>query len=502
MPAEVDEPGTPIERRTEWLVCQSACAVAAMLDAGARGSLSPSSLCYSVQPSNRQRTMHTSDSLDAAFIAAGFEPRPLFLRPSGIVSGFGVALLLIRFSVRLDVVSRCGSVVEFWGTIAMLEPTRRSVHRVDRLLPRLSLAACALCAALFAGCGARSAVDLLEGTPAGGTGNGANLPDAGVPAGGSVAAGAPAFAGAPAQGGAPVMPPPACEAVTVAIDELRPALTLVVDQSFSMSFRYPDKNSPVTRWALVGAALFDPEFGVVKQFEASVRFGISFFTSRGAVCPILNQVQARTRNYGALNMLYQSLAPEGDTPTGEALQQITSELEGSRGQGPRSILLVTDGDPDTCAQRNPDEGQPQAVEAVQRAFESGIDLYVLGISNGIAGHNLQQLANAGKGRPIDLVWGVDADAAEPFQASGNVQGLATQLTELLNRIPLCEVRLQRDVAPSELGSAQVLLDGQPLRYSGLDGYVLKDPRHLAIVGKSCETIKAGGQQLSVRISCD
>jgi hypothetical protein len=164
--------------------------------------------------------------------------------------------------------------------------------------------------------------------------------------------------------------------------------------------------------------------------------------------------------------------------------------------------LVTDGNPDTCAQPNPDEGQPQAVAAAQRAYAAGVPLYVLGISNGIAGDNLQQLANAGLGRPIDLVYGVDAGAAQPFQATDNVLGLTAQFADILNRIPLCEVRLQRDIAQGELSDAQVLLDGQPLKNSLADGYVLKDARHLAIVGNSCEAIKAGGRQLSVRISCD
>ncbi len=326
-----------------------------------------------------------------------------------------------------------------------------------------------------------------------------------MPAGGAgspAQAGAPAIAGSPAQAGAPMNEPPTCEAVTVSIDELRPALTLVVDQSRSMSFRYPDDQSPTTRWSLVGDALFDPTFGVVKRFEASIRFGITFFTSHSDACPILNEVQAAPRNYSALRLLYGSLGPDGDTPTGDALQRIVTELERIPSLGPRSILLVTDGTPDTCAQPNPDEGQPQAVEAAQRAFESGIDLYVLGISNDIAGQNLQQIANAGKGRPIDLVWGVDANAAEPFQADGNVQGLAGQLADVLNRIPLCEVRLQRDVALGEASAGQVSLDGQRLPYSESDGYFLKDPRHLAVVGEACEMIKAGGRQLSVRISCD
>ena len=383
----------------------------------------------------------------------------------------------------------------------MLELTHRSLRRVHRLLFWSLLLGSGLGAASLAGCGARSSVELLEASSVAGRAAQAN-PSGGAMSAAGAAAVAGAGAGASAQGGAPMMPAPVCEAVTVALDELRPALTLVVDQSLSMRFRYPNDESPATRWSLVGDALFDPVNGVVKRFEASVRFGIAFFTSFRGNCPILNQVQAQTRNYEALNRLYRSLSPSGDTPTGDALQSVVSDLEKTPSLGPRSILLVTDGNPDTCLQMNPDEGQPEAVAAAQRSHEAGIDLYVLGISNGIAGQNLQQLANAGLGRPIDLVWGVDPGAAQPFQASDNVLGLTVQLSELLNRIPLCEVRLQRDVQLAEASSGQVLLDGQRLSYGAADGYVLRDPRHLAVVGKACDAIKAGKRQLSVRISCD
>src|SRR6187551_3830593 len=173
----------------------------------------------------------------------------------------------------------------------MLELTHGSVHRGARLLLGSSVLGFSLCAALLTACGARSAVDLFEGSPAGGAGPKAIPP---LPAAG---AGASAQAGSPAQGGAPMMP--ACEAVSVAIDELRPALTLVVDQSLSMRSHYPDNDSPATRWSLVGDALFEPTNGVVKLFESSVRFGIAFFTSHGGfaggACPILSEVQAQTR---------------------------------------------------------------------------------------------------------------------------------------------------------------------------------------------------------------
>lgn len=390
----------------------------------------------------------------------------------------------------------------------MVELTNRTAHGVRRPL-RLMAFGIGLCASVLGACGARSSVDWDQVGQFGGTGSGLRPA---LPAGGGgsgAVAGTPGVASAPSVagssavgGGGGTTPIPACEAVTVAIDELRPALTLVVDQSLSMRYRYPTEESPSTRWSLVGDALFEPTFGVVKQFETTVRFGIAFFTSRPGSCPILNEVPAKARNYEALNALYRSLRPDGDTPTGDALQQVVTELSQTPSQGPRYILLVTDGNPDTCLQPNPDQGQPEAVAAAQRAYAAGIELYVLGISNGIAGENLQQLANAGKGRPIDSVYGVDPGAAQPFQASDNVLELAEQFSDILSGIPLCEVRLQRDVAATELGNARVVLDGRPLSYSVSDGYVLKDSRHLAIVGKACEAIETGGRQLSVRIACD
>ncbi|HYP99621.1 MAG TPA: vWA domain-containing protein [Polyangiaceae bacterium] len=396
----------------------------------------------------------------------------------------------------------------------MVELTHGSAHGVRRPLRALVIGLL-LCAGALGACGARSSVDLLGAGPVGGSGPKADPGQPSLPEGGGGAsaiagahsvggsspiAGSPGRAGGGSGGTAPIIP--ACEAVTVAIDELRPALTLVIDQSLSMRYRYPTEDSPASRWSLVGDALFDPTFGVVKQFEATVRFGVAFFTSRPGSCPILNEVPAKIRNYDALNMLYRSLGPDGDTPTGDALQQVVTELQQTPSQGPRYILLVTDGNPDTCLQPNPDQGQPEAVAAAQRAFAAGIELYVLGISNGIAGVNLQQLANAGKGKPIDWVYGVDPGAAQPFQASDNVLELAEQFSDILRNIPLCEVQLQRDVTAAELNGAHVVLDGQPLPYSVADGYVLKDSRHLAIVGNACEAIKAGGRQLSVRISCD
>lgn len=297
-----------------------------------------------------------------------------------------------------------------------------------------------------------------------------------------------------------------CESVSLTLDELRPAVTLLVDQSGSMRSRYPTRESEQTRWQVVGQALLDPMAGVVPSLQQSIQFGLVFYTSHngftGGACPIFNEVRSATGNYEAIRVLYDSLYPDDDTPTGAAVQKVTHDIQMADRHGPEVILLVTDGDPDTCAQPDPQDGQAEAISAVAAAHAAGIDFYVLGVSSDISDDKLQQLANAGQGKAIDARWGVDADAAQPFQASASVAGLTAQLRDILARVPLCQVALDRDVGVDELRAGNVVLDGQPLSYGSVDGFVLEDPRHLQIQGKACDTLRAAGKRLSVRISCD
>jgi hypothetical protein len=296
-----------------------------------------------------------------------------------------------------------------------------------------------------------------------------------------------------------------CEQLTLTIDELRPAVTLLVDQSGSMNQGYPTRGSGQSRWSIVRQALMDPSTGVVATLQRSIQFGLSFYTSyngfSGGACPALSEVVSATDNYAAIAALYDQTYPADDTPTGAAIEQVVTQIQASKRKGPELILLVTDGDPDTCAQPDPQGGQQEAVNAAARAFEAGIGFYVLGVSSDISGDKLQQLANAGQGKPLDARWGVDAGAAEPYQASSSVAGLTQQLQEILANVPLCEVELERDVAPDELRRGNVTLDGQPLQFENADGFRQKDARHLQIVGKACDSLRNAGKKLSVRISC-
>jgi hypothetical protein len=293
----------------------------------------------------------------------------------------------------------------------------------------------------------------------------------------------------------------------VTIDDLRPAVTLLVDQSGSMREGFPERGSELTRWKLVRQALLDPKSGVVPNLQSSIQFGLVFYTSHngfsgGGTCPILNHVESATNNEGAITALYDSMYPDDDTPTGAAVRAVVAQVVNAQRKGPELILLVTDGDPDTCQQPDPQDGQAEAISAADYAHRAGIDFYVLGISSDISGDKLQQLANAGQGKRLDAVWGVDSDAAEPFQASSSVAGFTAQLRSIVERVPLCSIELERPIIGAELDADSVKPDGKRLERDAANGFQLTDPRHLEVLGKACDQLRASGKRLSVRIACD
>jgi hypothetical protein len=303
----------------------------------------------------------------------------------------------------------------------------------------------------------------------------------------------------------PPKPKPPCEAIDVTIDELRPSVTLLVDQSASMLSNYPERRSPQNRWQIVRGALLDENTGVVRQLEHAIQFGLTFYTSRngysGGECPLLSAVSSATGNYTAIRALYDNTSPDDDTPTGAAIAAVVTAIQAAHRKGPEVLLLVTDGEADTCEVPDPQMGQEAAVDAARVAYAAGIDFYVLGISSDISSGNLQQLANAGQGKPLDLSWAQNSEAAQPYQAKSDLAGLTAQLREILARVPLCEIQFDRDVAAEELEAGNVVLDGKPLQHRSRDGFVFKDSRHLEVVGAACDTLRAAGKELKVRISC-
>src|SRR5690606_23607575 len=120
--------------------------------------------------------------------------------------------------------------------------------------------------------------------------------------------------------------------------------------------------------------------------------------------PLMDVIDIETGNLDSIVALYDEVSVDpastgpdpqtykGETPTGEAIRAVIPVLDSDRAPGPKFLLLVTDGEPDTCATPDPQCGQDESIAAVQEAYEKNIKTFVVGVGE-IGLEHLQDLAN-------------------------------------------------------------------------------------------------------------
>jgi hypothetical protein len=274
-----------------------------------------------------------------------------------------------------------------------------------------------------------------------------------------------------------------------------PTVVLLVDQSGSMGEPYPGG----TRWDVLRDALIHADTGVIARLETAVRFGLTMYTNdRRTTCPDLTIEPPSLNNYNDINTLYVGRGPEQETPTGESIDAVVEELILFSEPGPKYIVLATDGEPDTCAQPNPNEGQAESVAAAQRSHENGIDLFILSVGVGdISLEHLQQVANAGVGLPVDGSLG----NASFYEANDQAQ-LAAAFDAIVNIVLSCALTVDGVIPSNSPSPGVVYLDGDPIPYNDPDGWEYANPSTIRLVGASCDTVKAGGSHtVTIEIPC-
>lgn len=358
--------------------------------------------------------------------------------------------------------------------------------------------------------------------------------------GGSVAAGSGGMAGA--AGG-----PGVCQELSVVPTPQVPIVTILVDTSSSMWQTVPPT------WPLLYDALMNEEDGVVPALASSVRFGFASFkglTSDGVheeddvACAEMPTVEPAYDNAAAIDAVYAPIdwtGSEGtwETPTAHAIARTTAALADLTldPAGPKFILLLTDGNPNTCQVLNPQCGQDRAVKAAQDAYAAGVGLFVMGVGDVVTNPNagcptsarcgvqhLQDMANAGVGAPVqpppatfvyeqcnqgELLATYTADAPDvgtPFAVDTRNQDakdeLISTLTGLLANVISCTVEMDaRVTGDPALGTVSV--GGTPVAYGGADGWSLDMATlyNVTLQGSACETFKAGAT-LDIQFPCD
>lgn len=276
-----------------------------------------------------------------------------------------------------------------------------------------------------------------------------------------------------------------CGTVSVDLQPTIPTVVILIDQSGSMTSDF----GGVTRWQAVRTALVADPDGVVTQLEDEVIFGATLYTSdggfSGGTCPILTTVDPAINNLTDIRDLLQNNGPSGDTPTGESVDAVAQALANlpdnpEYPNSPKVIVLATDGEPDTCAAPNPQEGQPESVAAVTNAYQLGIETFVLSVGSGVSDDHLQELANLGVGLPAD---GSGGDS--PFFVANSQQELVDAFHTIINGTRSCEFTVDGIVEMDKADEAVVRLNGQTLVY-GTD-WQMADQTTLELLGTACDT---------------
>jgi hypothetical protein len=372
---------------------------------------------------------------------------------------------------------------------------------------------------------------------------------AGGAVGGTGGAGG-AAAGAGGSAGAGI-----CQELSVVPTPQVPTLLLLVDNSSSMFETMPPA------WPILYEALMNPTMGVVKPLEGKIRFGFASYKGSttpsaedAAACATWAKVPPALDNHTAIDAAYAPIMwpidhPKWETPTGHAITMAAADLAAYMPDppGPKFILLVTDGNPNTCVVMDPQCGQDLAIKAAQDAFAAGIGLFAMGIGDIVAQPNagcptsarcgplhLQDLANAGVGAPVQPTPGCDDPLASgctfkheqcnvgqtlkatytpespavgtPFSVDTRDADATTELVSTLNgllaNVISCTVEMDARVTGNPaLGT--VTVGGNPVTYSDPNGWALDMATlyNVTLQGAACETFKAGAE-LHISFPCD
>jgi hypothetical protein len=287
----------------------------------------------------------------------------------------------------------------------------------------------------------------------------------------------------------------ACVDVNLTLAKVVPTVMLMVDQSGSMTASFGDAGG--TRWTVLRELLMNPDGGLVKTLQDDVRWGLALFTWDGkhsiSTCPEVTTVAVAIDNYNAMNTIYQGADPIDNTPTGDSLLKIAGIVDGGivdggflslASDGPKVIIIATDGDPDSCASNGDNNAAAQAftVKAAQEVYDAGVKVYDIAVSSTLNATKQQQVANAGVGQDPDK-----GDAA--VYRADDPQTLINAFNAIVTSTRSCIFKLNGTVVAGDESKGTVALNGVTLSYNDPNGWKLDDPSTLEVTGTACTTVK-------------
>ena len=299
------------------------------------------------------------------------------------------------------------------------------------------------------------------------------------------------------------VPPTTCADTRVHASKVPPTVILVIDQSSSMDDNFGGAGS---RWDVLRDFLLGQPDGLIASLQSQVSFGLALYSAESGgqnpdpigECPQVTTVTPSLDNFDAIQAIYGSADTIEDTPTGDSIDRIVEDLglaDPDADPNPVVFILATDGEPDQCEQLDPQEGQGEAIAAVENAYKLGIRTFVISVGDDIGEEHQQDIANAGLG----LGPGGDAQ----YWRAGDDQTLREALLDIVGGQLTCEVQLQGAVESGDPCLGSVTLNGVELGCNQDDGWELSTPHTIRLLGQACDELKTKDDVLlEVAFPCD
>ncbi len=307
------------------------------------------------------------------------------------------------------------------------------------------------------------------GTDGGGTGGGGT-------GGGGTGGGGTGFGGGTTGGGPDQN---TCLDLDINLQHAIPTVALLIDQSSSMLEGF---GGGMNRWEAAYASLMDPNNGLTMDIQGAFRIGLSLYSSNdgGPDCPLLADVRPELNNYEPMNRVFSRAEPIEDTPTGESILGTLRQFDVHPDQGRKILLLATDGEPDTCAQPDPQRGQPESVAAAQAAYAQGVETIILSVGNQVGAPHLEDMANAGVGM---LVGGAQQ---APYYTADNPEQLKVEMQAIIDSARSCIFRVEGGIIdPGIVDQSSVTVDGVAIQYGDPNGWRYHQNRATCQGAKQC-----------------
>jgi len=337
-------------------------------------------------------------------------------------------------------------------------------------------------------------------------------------------------------GGGTCNPPP------VTASRVIPNIMFLVDRSGSMNSTFDGDR----RWDVAHDAIMS----VINQTESIVHYGLATYHWNDDVyslseptdpmCPILGPVGSDPVNFEPVGFALNNASTidgyyaanwddltdpskgSNDTPTGDSIDKLVSWIAANAStiDGPKIIVLATDGEPDTCEipDGNQAEGRREALLAAAAAHIAGFDLLMLSVGTSVGEVHLKEMANIGIGvMPQDLGLPLPASEADsrdnpaegaPFWVGTDTDSLTQAFVDIVSANISCEVKFDKAIANRQLACEEgtITLRHPVLGDSVLDcptQWDLKDGSNdtIVLLGSACDDWKDGGATLTAAFPC-